>query len=104
MIVTTTHSIEAHPVQHYLGIVTSECIVGANILKELVEGLRVGGGRSNTYEKVIEEARTIAINQLIQKAETIGANAIIGISLDFETVTTPGSMVMVMAIGTAVRI
>ncbi|MEJ7684248.1 MAG: YbjQ family protein [Segetibacter sp.] len=105
MITTTTHSIDGHPVQHYLGIVSSESIIGANIFKDLLAGLRdIAGGRSGTYEKVIEEARTNAMNELIQKAQSIGANAIIGIDLDFETIGTASSMLMVMATGTAVRI
>ncbi len=105
MITTTTPSIEGHPVQHYLGIVSSESIIGANIFKDLLAGLRdIAGGRSGTYEKVIEEARTNAMNELIQKAQSIGANAIIGIDLDFETVGTASSMLMVMATGTAVKI
>lgn len=105
MITTTTNSIEGRPVQQYLGIVSSEAIIGANIFKDLFAGLRdIAGGRSGTYEKVIEEARTNAMNELIQKAQSIGANAIIGIALDFETIGTSGSMLMVMATGTAVRI
>lgn len=105
MITTTTHSIDGHPVQHYLGIVSSESIIGANIFKDLLAGLRdIAGGRSGTYEKVIEEARTNAMNELIQKAQSIGANAIIGIDLDFKTIGTASSMLMVMATGTAVRI
>lgn len=105
MITTTTSSIEGHPVQQYLGIVSTEAIIGANIFKDLFAGLRdIAGGRSGTYEKVIEEARTNAMNELVQKAQSIGANAIIGIDLDFETVGTSGSMLMVMATGTAVRI
>jgi len=105
MITTTTNIIEGHPVQQYLGIISSEAIIGANIFKDLFAGLRdIAGGRSGTYEKVIEEARTNAMNDLVQKAQSIGANAIIGIDLDFETVGTSGSMLMVMATGTAVRI
>lgn len=105
MITTTTNAIEGRPVQQYLGIVSSEAIIGANIFKDLFAGIRdIAGGRSGTYEKVIEEARTNAMNELIQKAQSIGANAIIGIALDFETIGTSGSMLMVMATGTAVRI
>ena len=105
MIVTTTPTIEGNPVQHYLGIVSSESIIGANIFKDLLAGLRdIAGGRSNTYEKVIEEARTTALNELIAKAQSIGANAIIGIDIDFETIGVSSSMLMVMATGTAVRI
>src|SRR5215210_4782502 len=105
MITTTTHTIEGHPVQHYLGIVSSEAIIAANIFKDLFAGLRdITGGRSNTFEEVIDEARTTAMNELIAKAQSIGANAIIGIDLDFETIGVSSSMLMVMATGTAVRI
>ncbi len=105
MITTTTNNIEGRPVQQYLGIVSSESIIGANIFKDLFAGIRdIVGGRSETYEKVIEEARNNALQELVQKAQSIGANAIIGIDLDFETVGTNGSMLMVIATGTAVRI
>ena len=91
--------------QQYLGIVSSEAIIGANVFKDLLANLRdIAGGRSATYEKVIDEARTIALNELVQKAQSLGANAIIGIDLDFETVGGAGSMLMVLATGTAVRI
>ena len=105
MITTTTSTIEGRPIQQYLGIVSAESIIGANIFKDLFAGIRdIVGGRSATYEKVIEEARTNAMNELVQKGQTIGANAIIGIDLDFETVGAGGSMLMVIATGTAVRI
>jgi len=105
MITTTTNNIEGHPVKQYLGIVSSEAIIGANIFKDLFAGIRdIVGGRSNTYERVIDEARTNAMNELVQKAQSIGANAILGIDLDFETVGTGGSMLMVIATGTAVII
>jgi uncharacterized protein YbjQ (UPF0145 family) len=105
MITTTTHNIEGRPVQQYLGVVSSESIIGANIFKDLFAGVRdIVGGRSNTYERVIEEARTNAMTELVQKAQNIGANAVIGIDLDFETVGSGASMLMVIATGTAVRI
>ncbi|HEX8331512.1 MAG TPA: heavy metal-binding domain-containing protein [Segetibacter sp.] len=105
MITTTTHNIEGRPVQQYLGIVSSESIIGANIFKDLFAGVRdIVGGRSSTYERVIEEARSNAMAELIQKAQNIGANAVIGIDLDFETVGSGASMLMVIATGTAVRI
>jgi len=105
MITTTTPAIEGRPVQQYLGIVSSESIIGANIFKDLFAGIRdIVGGRSATYEKVIDEARTNAMNELIQKAQAIGANAIVGIDLDFETVGSGGSMLVVIATGTAVRV
>jgi uncharacterized protein YbjQ (UPF0145 family) len=103
MITTTTHNIEGRPVQQYLGVVSSESIIGANIFKDLFAGIRdIVGGRSGTYERVIEEARSNAMAELIQKAQNIGANAVIGIDLDFETVGSGGSMLMVIATGTAV--
>ncbi len=105
MITTTTHNIEGKPVQQYLGVVSSESIIGANIIKDLFAGIRdIVGGRSGTYERVIEEARNNAMSELVQKAQSIGANAVIGIDLDFETVGAGGSMLMVIATGTAVRI
>jgi uncharacterized protein YbjQ (UPF0145 family) len=105
MITTTTSTIEGRPIQQYLGIVSAESIIGANIFKDLFAGIRdIVGGRSATYERVIEEARANAMNELVQKGQTIGANAIIGIDLDFETVGAGGSMLMVIATGTAVRI
>jgi uncharacterized protein YbjQ (UPF0145 family) len=105
MITTTTHTIEGRPIRQYLGIVSSESIIGANIFKDLLAGLRdIGGGRSNTYEKVIEEARTIALNEITTKGQSLGANAIVGVSLDFEVIGSTGSMLMVTATGTAVLI
>jgi uncharacterized protein YbjQ (UPF0145 family) len=105
MITTTTDIIEGHPIKQYLGIVSSEAIIGANIFKDLLAGIRdIVGGRSETYEKVINDARNNALTELIAKAESIGANAVIGIDLDFETVGSGSSMLMVMATGTAVRI
>ena len=103
MITTTTHSIEGKPVLQYLGVVSAESIIGANIFKDLFAGIKdIIGGRSETYERVIEEARTNAMNEMVKKAQALGGNAVIGIDLDFETVGTSGSMLMVLATGTAV--
>ena len=105
MTITTTNVIEGSPVQAYLGIVNAQSIIGANIFKDIFAGLRdVFGGRSATYEKVIEQAKEDALRELQQKAQAMGANAVIGIDLDFETVGNSGSMLMVIATGTAVRI
>lgn len=105
MLITTTNNIEGKPVQTYLGIVTAEAIIGANIFKDLFAGIRdIIGGRSATYERVIEEAKNNAMNELIQKAQALGATAIIGVDLDFETIGSGGSMLMVVATGTAVRL
>ena len=103
MITTTTHSIEGKLVLQYLGVVSAESIIGANIFKDLFAGIKdIVGGRSETYERVIEEARTNAMNEMVKKAQALGGNAVIGIDLDFETVGTSGSMLMVLATGTAV--
>ena len=105
MIVTTTHTVEGRPVQEYLGIINAQSIIGANIFKEILGGLRdVFGGRSKTYEKVIEQAKEDALRELTQKGQAVGANAIIGVDLDFETIGGSGSMLMVIASGTAVRL
>ncbi|OLY90829.1 Uncharacterized conserved protein YbjQ, UPF0145 family [Cnuella takakiae] len=105
MITTTTPNIEGHSIERYLGVVSSEVIIGANIFKDILGGLRdILGGRSGTYERVLEEARQNALNELVGKAQHMGANAVVGIDLDFETVGANGSMLMVIASGTAVVI
>jgi uncharacterized protein YbjQ (UPF0145 family) len=105
MITTTTHDIQGKTIEQYLGVISAEVIIGANIFKDILGGLRdVFGGRSGTYEKVMAEAKENAMNELIQKAQAMGANAVVGIDLDFETVGGGGSMLMVIASGTAVRV
>ena len=105
MITTTTPNIEGKSIEQYLGVVSSEVIIGANIFKDILGGLRdVFGGRSGTYERVLDEARQNALTELVQKAQAMGANAVVGIDLDFETVGGSGSMLMVIASGTAVRV
>ena len=85
MITTTTHSIEGKPVLQYLGVVSAESIIGANIFKDLFAGIRdIVGGRSETYERVIEEARINAMNEIVKKAQALGGNAVIGIDLDLK--------------------
>ena len=105
MILTTTNTIEGQPVQQYIGIVNAQSIIGANIFKDFMAGLRdVFGGRSKTYERVLEQAKEDALSELGQKAQALGANAVVGVDLDFETIGGSGSMLMVIASGTAVRI
>lgn len=105
MLVTTTPTIEGRPIHQYIGIVTAEAIIGANIVKDIFAGIRdIVGGRSGTYERVIEEARMNALQELEAKAVQRGANAVVGVDLDFETVGRGGSMLMVVATGTAVVI
>lgn len=105
MIVTTTPSVEGHKIVKYLGIVTGETIIGANLFKDFFAGIRdIVGGRSGTYEQVLREAKNSAMAELQQYAKALGANAIVGIDLDYETVGSGGSMLMVTASGTAVVI
>lgn len=104
MLLTTTNNIEGRTIEDYKGVISAEVIIGANFLKDIMGGLRdFFGGRSGTYEKVLEEARQNALNELSHKAQALGANGVIGIDLDFETVGSGGSMLMVVASGTAVR-
>jgi len=105
MLTTTTNNVEGKPVQEYLGIVTGETIIGANFIKDFFAGIRdIVGGRSGSYEKVLREAKNSAMSEMQQRAEHMGANAIIAIDLDYETVGPNGGMLMVTASGTAVRI
>ena len=105
MIITTTTSIEGRPVRDYVGIVTGEAILGANIFKDLFAGIRdIVGGRSGAYEEELRKARTIALEELAAAASQLGADAVIGVDLDYETVGQGGSMLMVTASGTAVRL
>ncbi|AVM55520.1 MULTISPECIES: heavy metal-binding domain-containing protein [Capnocytophaga] len=105
MILTTTPTIEGQPIKQYLGIVTGETIIGANAIKDFMAGLTdFFGGRSSTYEKVLIEAKDSALAELQQRAAQKGANAIVGIDLDYETVGANGGMLMVTVSGTAVVI
>ena len=104
MIITTTNTIEGRPVREYLGIINAQSIIGANIVKDLFAGLRdVFGGRSGTYERVLEQAKEDALRELKQKALTMGADAVLAVDLDFETIGSGSSMLMVIATGTAVK-
>lgn len=105
MLVTTTPTIEGKQITNYLGIVTGETIIGANFVKDFFAGIRnIIGGRSESYEKVLREAKDSALAEMQQRAQQMGANAIVGIDLDYETVGANGSMLMVTASGTAVTI
>ncbi len=103
MIMTTTNKLEGREVKKYLGIVTGEAILGANIFKDIFAGIRdIVGGRSASYERELQEARRIAFGELEEKANRVGANAVIGIDIDYETIGANGSMLMVSVSGTAV--
>ncbi|MGJ8759066.1 MAG: heavy metal-binding domain-containing protein [Polaribacter sp.] len=105
MIVTTTPIIENRPATQYLGIVTGETIIGANFIKDFFAGIRdIVGGRSGSYEKVLREAKDSALKEMQEMANSLGAEAIVGVDLDYETVGKNGGMLMVTASGTAVKL
>ena len=95
MILSTTPQIEGHTIREYKGIVTGETIIGANMFKDLFAGIRdIVGGRAGAYEKVLAEAKDTSIQEMMQRAQAMGANAIVGIDIDYETVGANGSMLM----------
>jgi uncharacterized protein YbjQ (UPF0145 family) len=103
MIVTTTPGVEGKPVARYLGIVSGEAILGANIVKDVFAGIRdIVGGRSGAYERELRQAKEIAIQEMMQNAAALGADAVVGVDLDYETLGANGGMLMVSASGTAV--
>ncbi|WP_026167165.1 heavy metal-binding domain-containing protein [Balneola vulgaris] len=103
MIMSTTNSLEGRQVKKYLGIVTGEAILGANIFKDFFAGIRdIVGGRSGAYEKELQEARRLAFEEMEMKANRVGATGIIGIDIDYETIGPNGSMLMVSVSGTAI--
>lgn len=105
MIMTTTNQVEGRQVKKYLGIVTGEAIMGANMFRDIFAGIRdIVGGRSAAYEKELQTARNIAFTELEEKASLVGANAVVGIDIDYETVGANGSMLMVTISGTAVLV
>jgi uncharacterized protein YbjQ (UPF0145 family) len=105
MLVTTTNTIEGRRIVEYKGLVAGEAILGANIFRDIFASIRdIVGGRSGSYEKVLNDARQTAIGELTDKAAALGANAVIGVDLDYEAIGSNGSMLMVTAAGTAVRL
>jgi uncharacterized protein YbjQ (UPF0145 family) len=105
MIITTTPNIEGKRITSYLGLVSGEAIIGANIVKDFFAGIRdIVGGRSGSYEDGLREAKEIALREMQDQAKSLGANAVLGIDLDYETLGSNGSMLMVTACGTAVVI
>ena len=105
MIISTTPTIEGHRIVEYKGIVTGETIIGANIVKDFFAGIRdIVGGRSNSYEEVLLEGKETSLREMQERAAQMGANAIVGVDLDYETIGGNGSMLMVAASGTAVVI
>jgi len=103
MIVTTTPNIEGRAVERYLGIVTGEAILGANLFRDIFANIRdIVGGRSGAYEKELAQARDIALQELTDHAQQLGANAVLGVDLDYEVLGQANGMLMVSASGTAV--
>lgn len=104
MLITTTNNVEGKKILKYHGLVTGEAILGANIFKDFLTGIRdIVGGRSSAYEKELREAKDIALTELQEEAENLGGNAVIAIDLDYETIGQ-GSMLMVTVSGTAVTL
>lgn len=107
MLISTTNTIEGRSVRAYYGMVTGEAILGTNIFRDIFAGIRdVVGGRSGAYEKSLREAREIAIGEMRAEAEKLGANAVIGVDIDYENINAGGSssMLMVSVTGTAVSL
>jgi uncharacterized protein YbjQ (UPF0145 family) len=103
MIVTTTPHIEGRTITQYCGIVAGEAILGANMFKDMFAGIRdLVGGRSATYERELQKAREIALKELQERAADLGANAVVGVDLDYEVLGQGNGMLMVSASGTAV--
>jgi uncharacterized protein YbjQ (UPF0145 family) len=100
---TTTPNLEGRPIRRYCGIVAGEAVLGANVFKDLFASIRdVVGGRSGTYEKELRKARQIALDELAEQARELGANAVVGIDIDYEVLGEKNGMLMVSASGTAV--
>jgi uncharacterized protein YbjQ (UPF0145 family) len=105
MLLTTTNSIEGRPATQYLGIVTGEAVIGANIFRDLFAGIRdVIGGRSGSYEQVFQEARQTALDEMTARARQLGADAVIGVHIGYEGGVSQGTMMMVACSGTAVKL
>ena len=105
MILSTTPTIEGHTIKEYKGVVTGETIIGANFVKDFFAGIRdIVGGRSGSYEKVLREAKDTSLQEMMNRASELGANAIVGIDIDYETIGQTNSMLMVATSGTAVVI
>ena len=105
MIVSTTPSLEGKKITEYKGLVTGETIIGANIFRDIFASIRdIVGGRSSSYETVLREAKDIAVQEMTASAIAMGANAVVGVDLDYETLGSANGMLMVTAAGTAVTI
>lgn len=105
MIVTTTPSVEGRRIVEYHGLVTGEAILGANVFRDLFASVRdIVGGRSGAYERVLRDARDAAVDEMMAEAKARGADAVVGVDLDYEVLGKENGMLMVSASGTAVRL
>ncbi len=103
MLITTTNTIEGHKVREYRGVVAGEAILGANVFRDFFASIRdIVGGRAGAYEKVLKDARDTAMTEMMEEAKALGANAVVGVDIDYETIRD--GMLMVTAAGTAVII
>jgi uncharacterized protein YbjQ (UPF0145 family) len=103
MLVLTTPSVEGRRITKYIGLVTGEAILGANIFRDFFAGIRdIVGGRSAAYESELRKAKDIAVQETVEQARSLGANAVVGVDIDYETIGANGSMLMVSVSGTAV--
>lgn len=103
MLVTTTSTLQDKTVTEHLGLVSGEAIIGANVFRDFFAGIRdIVGGRSGSYERALRNAKDIALKEMQEEAQKMGANAVIGVDLDYETVGKESSMLMVTASGTAI--
>jgi uncharacterized protein YbjQ (UPF0145 family) len=105
MLMSTTPTLEGKPIRDYLGVVNGEAIIGANIFKDLFASIRnVVGGRAGSYERTLADARRVALEEMQEAAAKLGANAVVGIDVDYEVLGQDNGMLMVCVSGTAVRI
>jgi uncharacterized protein YbjQ (UPF0145 family) len=105
MLIVTAHTLEGHRIVRYHGVVSGEAILGANLFRDVFASVRdLVGGRAGSYEKVLRDAKQTAMDEMAEEARRLGANAVIGVDLDYETIQAGGSMLMVSASGTAVTI
>ena len=103
MLLTTTHNVEGHKIAEYYGVVSAEAVMGANVIRDFVAGITdIIGGRSGVYEGKLHQAKEVVLAELIEEARKLGANAVVGINVDFEELR--GTMLMIVATGTAVKI
>ena len=103
MLMSTTTALDGKPISRYIGIVTGEAIIGANVFRDMFAAVRdIVGGRSATYERALAEAREVALREMQKRAEELGANAVVGVDLDYEVLGQNNGMLMVSVSGTAV--